>query len=92
MLRGRRRESAVLEGLLDGAHAERSGALVLWGYAGVGKRALLEYVIASPTITLLKGAVPASVTSSAQTTQPPRKTVLIGSHHASRRRGPVEGR
>src|SRR5256885_1096390 len=47
MLRGRRRESAVLEGLLDGARAGRSGALVVRGDAGVGKTALLEYVIAS---------------------------------------------
>src|SRR2546421_8175892 len=47
MLRGRRRESAVLEGLLDGARAGRSGALVVRGDAGVGKTALLDYVIAS---------------------------------------------
>src|SRR5437588_1189317 len=47
MLRGRRRESAVLEGLLDGARSGRSGALVVRGDAGVGKTALLEYVIAS---------------------------------------------
>src|SRR5437879_13563950 len=47
MLRGRRRESAVLEGLLDGARAGRSGALVVRGDAGVGKTALLEYVVAA---------------------------------------------
>jgi predicted ATPase len=47
MLRGRRRESALLEGLLDGARAGRSGALLVRGDAGVGKTALLEYVIAS---------------------------------------------
>src|SRR2546423_6369553 len=47
MLRGRRRESAVLEGLLDGARAGRSGALVVRADAGVGKTALLEYLIAS---------------------------------------------
>jgi hypothetical protein len=47
MLRGRRDECAVLDGLLDGARAGRSGALVVRGDAGVGKTALLEYVIAS---------------------------------------------
>src|SRR5256885_622736 len=47
MPRGRRRESAVRDGLVDGARAGRSGALVVRGDAGVGKTALLEYVIAS---------------------------------------------
>src|SRR5438132_10990737 len=47
MLRGRRDECAVLDGLLDGARGGRSGALVVRGDAGVGKTALLEYVIAS---------------------------------------------
>src|SRR5258707_4511868 len=47
MLLGRRDECAVLDGLLDGARAGRSGALVVRGDAGVGKTALLEYVIAS---------------------------------------------
>src|SRR5882724_6811145 len=47
MLRGRRDECAVLDGLVDGARAGRSGALVVRGDAGVGKTALLEYVIAS---------------------------------------------
>src|SRR5258705_11311105 len=47
MLRGRRDECAVLDGLLDGARAGRSGALVVRGDAGVGKTALLDYVIAS---------------------------------------------
>jgi len=42
MLRGRRRESAVLEGLLDGARAGRRGALLVRGDAAVGKTALLE--------------------------------------------------
>src|SRR5258708_37961079 len=46
-LRGRRNECAVLDRLLDGARAGRSGALVLEGEAGVGKTALLEYAIAS---------------------------------------------
>ncbi len=47
MLRGRRDECAVLDRLLDGPRAGRSGALVLGGEAGVGKTALLDYAIAS---------------------------------------------
>jgi DNA-binding CsgD family transcriptional regulator len=47
MLRGRRDECAVLDRLLDGARAGRSGALVLEGEAGVGKTALLDHAIAS---------------------------------------------
>src|ERR1700758_2077866 len=47
MLRNRRDERLVLDRLLDGARTGRSGALVLGGEAGVGKTALLEYVIAS---------------------------------------------
>src|ERR1700719_4379210 len=47
MLLGRQDECAVLDRLLDGARAGRSGALVLGGEAGVGKTALLEYAIAS---------------------------------------------
>ncbi|HEX3832754.1 MAG TPA: AAA family ATPase [Solirubrobacteraceae bacterium] len=47
MLRGRRDECAVLDRLLDGARAGRSGSLVLEGEAGVGKTALLEHAIAS---------------------------------------------
>src|SRR3989440_10127612 len=47
MLRGRRDECAVFDRLLDGARAGRSGALLVRGEAGVGKTALLEYVIAS---------------------------------------------
>src|SRR6266436_4295632 len=45
--RGRRDECAVLDALLDGARAGRSGALVVRGDAGNRKTALLEYVIAS---------------------------------------------
>ncbi|MEA2248096.1 MAG: hypothetical protein QOH46_2625, partial [Solirubrobacteraceae bacterium] len=42
-LRGRRRECAALESLVDGARAGRSGVLVLRGEPGVGKTALLEH-------------------------------------------------
>jgi predicted ATPase len=45
MLRGRRDECAVLDGLLEGARVGRSGVLVLKGEAGVGKTALLEYAV-----------------------------------------------
>src|SRR6201995_4538939 len=47
MLHGRRDECVVLDRLLDGARAGRSSALVLEGGAGVGKTALLDYVIGS---------------------------------------------
>jgi hypothetical protein len=47
MLLGRQDECAVLDRLLDAARAERSGALVLVGEAGIGKTALLEYAIDS---------------------------------------------
>jgi DNA-binding CsgD family transcriptional regulator len=43
MLRGRREERAVLDGLLGEARAGGSGVLVLRGEAGVGKTALLEH-------------------------------------------------
>ncbi len=46
-LRGRRDECARLDGLLAGARAGRSAALVMRGEAGVGKTALLEYVAES---------------------------------------------
>ena len=44
---GRRNECARLDGLLAGARAGRSAALVMRGEAGVGKTALLEYVAES---------------------------------------------
>ncbi len=43
-LRGRDREQAVLDRLLDEVRAGDSRVLVLRGEAGVGKSALLEYV------------------------------------------------
>src|ERR1700710_1931301 len=45
MLRGRQDECAVLDGLLEGARAGRSGTLVVRGEPGGGKTALLEYAI-----------------------------------------------
>ena len=43
-LHGRRRECAVLDGLLDQVRGGRGTVLVMRGEAGVGKTALLEYV------------------------------------------------
>jgi DNA-binding CsgD family transcriptional regulator len=47
MLLGRRSECAKLDRLLDDARAGRSGALVVRGDPGVGKTALLRYLIES---------------------------------------------
>jgi DNA-binding CsgD family transcriptional regulator/tetratricopeptide (TPR) repeat protein len=47
VLRGRRDECAVLDGLLEDARAGQSGALVLRGDAGIGKTALLDDAIES---------------------------------------------
>src|SRR6188472_2445707 len=52
-LRGRRDESAVLDRLLEGAQAERSGVLVVRGEAGVGKTALFDYAIGSASDMLV---------------------------------------
>ncbi|TCO51315.1 regulatory LuxR family protein [Kribbella antiqua] len=45
-LRGRRRETAALDGLISAARTGRSEVLVLRGEAGVGKSALLESLVA----------------------------------------------
>ena len=47
MLRGRREECALLDRMLEGARAGRSGTLVLRGAPGIGKTALLDYAIES---------------------------------------------
>src|SRR6202050_4208071 len=47
MLRGRRAECGVLDGLLEGVRGGRSAALVVRGEAGVGKTALLDYAVES---------------------------------------------
>jgi hypothetical protein len=45
MLRGRRAECEVLDGLLEGVRAGRSGALIVRGEAGIGETALLDSAI-----------------------------------------------
>src|SRR6266576_47907 len=57
MLRGRRDERAVLDGLLEDSRAGRSGVLVLRGEAGIGKTALLEHAIESASDFKLLRAV-----------------------------------
>lgn len=52
-LRGRGDQAAQLDGLLDRARAGHSGVLMLSGEAGVGKTALLDYVIASASASAL---------------------------------------
>jgi AAA ATPase domain len=57
VLRGRRDECSVLDGLLDGARSGRSGVLVLRGEAGVGKTAIVGYAIESAAdLTVLEAA------------------------------------
>jgi hypothetical protein len=57
MLRGRRDERAVLDGLAHDARAGRSGVLVLRGEAGIGKTARLEHAIESASDFRLLRAV-----------------------------------
>ena len=45
MLFGRDVECARIDALLDAGRGRRSASLVLWGEAGVGKSALLEYAV-----------------------------------------------
>src|SRR6266704_3846115 len=59
MLYGRDAEQSVIDGLLAGARAGRSDALVIRGEAGIGKTALLDYAVAAA------GAVPVTVSGGA---------------------------
>lgn len=54
MLRGRDREQGALQELVDRARAGRGGALLLRGQPGVGKSALLEGIVASDGLTVLR--------------------------------------
>ena len=45
MLRGRRTECELLDSLVDGVRGGRSGVLVLRGEPGIGKTALLRYLV-----------------------------------------------
>jgi DNA-binding CsgD family transcriptional regulator len=45
MLRGRRTECEVLDGVLDGVRVSRSAVLVVRGEPGIGKTALLDYLV-----------------------------------------------
>src|ERR1700727_1023556 len=57
VLRGRGDECAQLDRLREAALAGRGGVLVLRGEAGVGKTALLDYVIATaPTVRTIRVA------------------------------------
>jgi DNA-binding CsgD family transcriptional regulator len=57
VLRGRGRESASLDALLNGVRAGRSGVLVLRGEPGVGKSALLESATSAvPGVRVLRAA------------------------------------
>jgi DNA-binding CsgD family transcriptional regulator len=57
MLRGRRVECGVLDGLVEGVRDGRSAALVVRGEAGVGKTALLDYAVESaPDLRSMRAA------------------------------------
>src|SRR5260370_41665033 len=45
MLRGRRTECQVLDSVLDGVRVSRSAVVVVRGEPGIGKTALLEYLV-----------------------------------------------
>jgi DNA-binding CsgD family transcriptional regulator len=54
-LEGRARECALLDGLVDAIRRGESRSLVLRGEAGIGKTALLQYLIAAaPDVTLVR--------------------------------------
>jgi len=56
-LRGRRRESALLDGLLAAVQRGESRTLLLAGEAGVGKTALLEHLVgAAPDLEVLRAS------------------------------------
>src|SRR6201982_4008867 len=55
--RGRADERALLDGLVGDICRGDSRSLVLWGEAGIGKTALLEYLIESASdLTVVRGA------------------------------------
>src|SRR3954447_13870169 len=54
MLYGRDDEQALIDGLLAGAAAGRSGALVITGEPGIGKTALLDYAVRTTDARVLR--------------------------------------
>jgi DNA-binding CsgD family transcriptional regulator len=63
MLRGRRAECRVLDGLLEGVRGGHGAVLVVRGEAGVGKTALLDYAVESaPDLRSVRAAGVASET------------------------------
>src|SRR6266478_1831979 len=52
----RERERAALDGLLGDLRLGRGGALVVRGEAGVGKSALLEYVVGAADMRVVRAA------------------------------------